>query len=943
MGQLEREFSATWRPWKAFIFLLLLPAALAALYVFSMRSIDFVSDKDNWGKVIAKIQDTHTARIAVQNESFAKFFLSRLGVFIGKNIDASLGINGSETININLKQKRFEQLSTAISETKDKWGVDTGMNALYDLEHRGTVDWRGRTSKAKISLKGYGPDHRADPKKWSLAIKLGKDEFIMGMNKFAVHDPKTRQWQSECMFNYVLQKFSLISRKCFVVNLTINGNPIGLMTLTEGISNHMLEPQGKKEGIVLKPRVDWIKYEVGFRDYYKLTDEWAALPEEVKIGFQAGTHHSLLNVLVDTLDTYDVSNVRKSPVLEGQYFQAVRLWEGLLRGNLKPSDVFDLPKTSRTLVIALVLARGHVHSLQVHNFRLYFNPLTSLFEVFPTDLQSFGGAPKEVAPKEQLTEEFLPILLLSDEKIKAQMIVELEKLLTNYDNFGHPLGDEFTAYEQQFLDELALEYPFLDKWNKSDMVIRIKQVIDQAKTSTFFEKAQQERRLMPVIKHYPLENVASARFFKEGEYLKINILNAYALNFYIRNISLKYKDSMGVINEKKISMNRLLPPTYGIGHIDGVRDAGEVLLSIKDNQVPGELVGGTIDLRQVDQDREYSVRLERYAPGFKSHPLASQSIPQLQKEFPFLKINDNEKIVNVPSGNWTFEKFAVFPKGYSVVVEEAAILNFSKDAGWLIFGALQLNGRTGAKIRLVSKDESAWRGIFVSQANFFARDKKSIVSFAEFSKTKNIELGDWGSTGAVTFYESDVEIRGSIFKETSAEDALNIVHSRFSIENSIFSDTRSDALDTDFSNGSIFSSTFKNVGGDAVDFSGSLIELGELRFDEVEDKAISAGESSTVKASNIEISKAGTGVASKDASHVTISNVSFYEIVHEHLMSYTKKEQYSPPSLIATNVVFDTPKMRAMSQNGSTLIVNRKRVSTVKIDTKALYKGYMKK
>ena len=65
-----------------------------------------------------------------------------------------------------------------------------------------------------------------------------------------------------------------------------------------------------------------------------------------------------------------------------------------------------------------------------------------------------------------------------------------------------------------------------------------------------------------------------------------------------------------------------------------------------------------------------------------------------------------------------------------------------------------------------------------------------------------------------------MDFDNTIFKNSKAEDFLNITHSKFKIEKSSFMNCVSDALDSDFSNGRIISSEFSNIDGDAVDFSG---------------------------------------------------------------------------------------------------------------------------
>ena len=98
------------------------------------------------------------------------------------------------------------------------------------------------------------------------------------------------------------------------------------------------------------------------------------------------------------------------------------------------------------------------------------------------------------------------------------------------------------------------------------------------------------------------------------------------------------------------------------------------------------------------------------------------------------------------------------------------------------------------------------------------------------------------STGAIVFYNSDINIDNVIFSNNSAEDSLNIIESNYKLTNVIFENTISDAFDSDYSNGYIENINLRDVGGDGLDFSGGHVELNKIEAKNIFDKAISAGE-----------------------------------------------------------------------------------------------------
>ena len=182
-----------------------------------------------------------------------------------------------------------------------------------------------------------------------------------------------------------------------------------------------------------------------------------------------------------------------------------------------------------------------------------------------------------------------------------------------------------------------------------------------------------------------------------------------------------------------------------------------------------------------------------------------------------------------------------------------------------------------------------------------ASDKESSIVRSTISNIKYIDgdlhKDDWPLTGAVTFYESDVNIASSLFKNNNSEDMLNIVSSKFTIKDSEFNSAPSDAFDSDFSEGKIINSTFSNIKGDGVDISGTILTIKGGSIINIGDKAISVGEKSIFYGENIDIKDVGTGIVSKDMSKSSIKRSNFSNIKNTVYMSFQKKGAYGPASI----------------------------------------------
>ena len=180
-------------------------------------------------------------------------------------------------------------------------------------------------------------------------------------------------------------------------------------------------------------------------------------------------------------------------------------------------------------------------------------------------------------------------------------------------------------------------------------------------------------------------------------------------------------------------------------------------------------------------------------------------------------------------------------------------------------------------------------------------------------------------TSPVFFYESDVDILNTTFRDNNSEDMLNIFRSNFLISDSVFINSYSDAFDSDFSNGTIANTVFKNLGNDAIDLSGSSVNLNNIEIIKALDKAISLGENSKSYGSAIKILDSNLGISSKDLSYffyegVDISNAQVAFSIYE------KKEEFGSSSGEVRSAVLNNNKLDFIIEEKSHLTINNQKI-----------------
>jgi len=182
-------------------------------------------------------------------------------------------------------------------------------------------------------------------------------------------------------------------------------------------------------------------------------------------------------------------------------------------------------------------------------------------------------------------------------------------------------------------------------------------------------------------------------------------------------------------------------------------------------------------------------------------------------------------------------------------------------------------------------------GLFVFNAN-----KKSKMHFVEFKGLSVPIENSIKITGAVTFYNSPVEIVNCLFDSNRSEDSLNIISSIFFIKDTVFSNSKYDALDIDFGDGKLQNIKFINLGNDGFDISGTKVIANKIFINNALDKAISVGEKSELKAYDISIINSSIGIASKDLSSVFAEKV-IIKGTDIALVAFQKKPEFGPASI----------------------------------------------
>jgi len=78
------------------------------------------------------------------------------------------------------------------------------------------------TRRVHLRLKGEWGDH-VDTDKWSLRVKVRDGETLMGMKRFSLQHPKTRDFIHEWVHHQAMLREDVLALRYDFVDVTING------------------------------------------------------------------------------------------------------------------------------------------------------------------------------------------------------------------------------------------------------------------------------------------------------------------------------------------------------------------------------------------------------------------------------------------------------------------------------------------------------------------------------------------------------------------------------------------------------------------------------------------------------------------------------------------------------------------------------------------------
>ena len=763
----------------------------------------------------------------------------------------------------SLSEKRIEAFKLGVLESND------------DDYVKAKLAYAGDTLKSKVRLKGDWLDH-LEGDKWSFRIKMRKDDSFLGLRTFSVQTPASRSFLHEWIAHKLFEKEDILTTRYEFIPVKLNGKSLGIYALEEHFDKQLIESRNRREGPIVKFSED-------------------AFWKTQKLYKQTGKLYNLPFLKTSLIEAFKEDRTLSDKYLRNDFIIAQNLMYQY-KNDLKPiNEIFDIELMAKFL--AIIDLTHSVHGYIWHNLRFYYNPMTARLEPVAFDCYANSPVPMDkeffvesaISADTLNTSDYLLLKVFKDEVFVKFYLKYLEKFTSPeyLESFIKEVSTEVERYTGMIVREFP-EYIFNTKY--------------------LYDQAGYLRNKLPEIKNQLNDNTLS---FKVKKADNLYILHDETLPFMVQFF----------LNKDIVQANNFLPGSVnvlGLYH-------GDSLLNCIDK----------LDIPEKDHELQYftfkipgDIEVDRAYLEYKGHkfyinihhwpaPDGKIKIQEFVKNG--LKNYMNKEEIVFDKGQYNISTSIIIPKGKKVILKSGARINLVNHAAFISYSPVKAEGKSDNPVLIFSKDGTG-NGFTVIKTN-----QPSYLNYTTFDQLNTLNKYGWTYTGAVSFYEADVKMQNVIFSNNRSEDALNIVKSKFDMENCKFDNIFADAFDSDFSSGEIKISDFGDIGNDAIDFSGSQVRIISCKILNAGDKGISGGERSSLNINNCVVSGVNIGIASKDLSVLSINQLELSDC-NNGILAFQKKPEFGPGKISATNVKLNNVIQEYLIEKNSECIVNGKQI-----------------
>ncbi|MEO8590197.1 MAG: CotH kinase family protein [Flavobacteriales bacterium] len=769
-------------------------------------------------------------------------------------------------LSIHVEQGELDQLQKVVDAARDRGVIMPDGNDYVAA----TVEGPDGVFKARIRIKGKLTDH-VQGSKWSFRVIAKKDGGFLGMQRFSLQHPGTRNYLCDWFYHRLMQGEGIIALRYGFIRLHFNDEDLGIYAYEEHFGPELLEHNGRLKGPLFRfdPALFW-EHRLNEMNKLRFDEPFAA--------YQAAA-----------LDAFDSGDLAKDDEARAQFEEAVSMIEAFRRGKLKASEVFDADRIARRHAI-LDLVGGH-HSMDWSDLKFYFDPV--LHRVEPVSYESFSAFPLRTLagsdrwvgrqePAQDLHDQWF-----NDEELFRAYVHHLERLSrTSW------LDSAFTALKPALDSASAVlyrEFPYKE--------------LDH---SIYYKNQKVIRRLLDVPKgfHAYLDGAAN-------DTVRISIVPIEGLPIEVHGL-------VAVDGSIVAPLKKCIVPCRKPGHPGDPVEIRFVvgkapLPKTKDLRLSYSVLGASVKKEAEVFPFEFSVSSAQDAMLTRMRPNA--------QDFSMLVVDDSSKTITIKPGTWTIDRTLVIPAGYRCVATWPLKLNIVNGAEIISYSPIDWNGNEESPIEVTSADSSS-HGVHVLNAR-----GGSHLAFVRFHALTRYKY-DQERSADVSFHLSDVVIDQCSFSGTGATlldasiCAITLTHCGFN--------GGSDQLETHFAKLNVSDVTFALPADDAVSVEGGSAKLERVNITGRDGSGVGVKgiKSALITTMDVKMGRMSIAFEGRDGSALTVTNA---QLENVGLVADAKKSEmrYGPVKIELTKVSVAKAEGQFKCGEGSSITLDGKKVAAI--------------
>jgi hypothetical protein len=763
-------------------------------------------------------------------------------------------------LNINISFKNVIKLE---NNRKNLLKQERGYTFGF-LEVPSKIKYKNKSYNADLRLKGDRLIHYEERKYSSYKIDLKREGRIFNVKKFSLMKPRARNYIHEWIFHELAGEGELVKLKYKFVDLKINGKNQGLYVFEEGFGKILLERNKRRNGPI-----------------FSLHEEFSDDTDIKNIKFEVYNKKYWLNP----------ENIKLSKI-------ASQKLRDLFEDKKRIDEILDVDKWAWYFAVADI--NDYFHGLFVKSVKFYYNPVNGKFEpvAFDGHRKIAGNYNRYEYNWNKLLWGFPSFGPSSFEKAKSCKILSDNNIKDIHEKSENYNRCSRFVYKFFYNSKDEINVDFYNKYRNAVLKIASKNFLD-----TFFKTRENQIKKINseiygdyfLADHDHYYGPDLYYFNKKDFYHKANILLQLIENKPNKVFIQQDRQNIIVQNESINNNNLVIKQLHCNKNFNSEQE--EIILNVdynlvyKNNKInlTNYTNANIVCKKAIIIDKNDNNKISKFIDTLNTYRKINYKDSYLNRYNKYFVLNDN--FIELKKNYTLIDEDIYIPKdlivkifpGQKIILTNNAFI-FS-DSPWLVGGKKE-------RVFISGKKDNFGGGVLISKTNLISKFTNTSFSYLNgVNKNINHLAEQYILLGAININQSEIIFEDVEFKAINAEDALNIINSKFKILNSNYKDISSDAIDIDFGIGEILNSNFANIKNDAIDFSGSKAKLSNIEFTHIGDKLVSVGENSIVNINDIVGKDSFVGFASKDGSTLKGNKINFNN-VNIPFASYIKKSEY---------------------------------------------------